>query len=101
MEDLDRGSGLSAAPASRRAFLKRMGGFALAGLGVSLIPAQSAFAGGATCCKSSCRTDCAGMPNCGPPPCIAYTCTDSCAHTTCCVCSGTISGNCITTGCVC
>jgi hypothetical protein len=97
MEDLGRGTRLAPAPASRRAFLKRVGGFALAGLGVSLIPAKSAFAGGATCCKSNCRSDCSTQCQ----GCIAYTCTDSCAHTTCCVCSPPIANNCITTGCVC
>jgi hypothetical protein len=84
-DELDHGEERSS---SRRAFLARLAGFALAGLGVALVPAKSARAGGSLCCPDS---------RCGPN---GFLCTDHCGPiTSCCI---TYPGTqCFTTGCNC
>lgn len=94
---------------NRRAFLRQAGAALAVGLGITLIPSQTAAAktahrtlndtagknaiplNGATCCRSSCKS-CTGSQH-------AYTCSQNCpCSTSCCYCQS-LSVNCYASGC--
>lgn len=78
--------------ATRGQFIRRVGKLTLVGLGISLMPAASAFATN-QCCYNECRTDCPS----GRRP---YLCSDSCSGNSCCVCLEE-QANCVTFPCAC
>jgi hypothetical protein len=78
---------------NRGGFLKQVGVVALAGVGISLFGARSAWAAGSHCCPVACQSC--------PPGEIAIQCTDRCLQTVCCWCTSFPHSQCWDTGCAC
>jgi hypothetical protein len=84
---------------SRRGFVRKLGVFAAAGLGVALLPSK-ASAINSYCCPSN-QLSCQSGYNCTGSTPFAYWCSDGCVNRSCCICLGYITHDCWEQACTC